>query len=228
MKIFVTGASRGIGAAIVEELANKDTELFITARSSNLLEKIADTARSKGSKVQWFACDLLNDHSIQGLIDTVKSSFGIPEYIILNAGVAKVKPVLATTKDEFDLQMNLNLRANFLIVSGLVPYMKPGSGLILIGSIASQRVFPNWGVYCASKHALRALAIALRMELKPRGIRVTVINPGAVRTELWDGVQDPKFDLMLNPKDVARWVKRVIYEPPHSDVDEITITPLSR
>ena len=227
-KVLITGASRGIGAAIVQELADTSTELFLTARSDSLLEKVAKIAQSRGSKVQWFPCDLLDDKAIQSLIDNVKKSFGIPDYIVLNAGIARVKPVIDTSQEEFDLQMNLNVRANFLIVREFVPFMKPGSALIFIGSIASQRVFPNWGVYCASKHALRALATALRMELKQRGIRVTLINPGAVRTDLWDGVPNPNFELMLNPEDVARWVKRVIYDPPHSDVDEITITPLSR
>lgn len=228
MKVLVTGASKGIGSAIVEEIANRDIELFITARSSSLLAEVARKAQDKGARVHSFACDLLNDLSVQNLIENVKNSIGIPDYIVLNAGVARVKPVLTTTLKEFDLQMNLNVRANFLILSEIVPYMKPGSGLIFIGSIASQKVFPSWGVYCATKHALRALALALRLELKQQGIKVTIINPGAVRTELWAGVQNPRYDLMLNPMDVARWVKRVIHEPPHSDVDEITITPFNR
>ncbi len=229
-RIVITGASRGIGRATVLALAGPDTAFFLTGRDPEALAEVAQNARSQGADTESLTGDLTDTtflKKLAGAIETWAGSTGL-DAVILNAGVARVKPILETTLEDYDLQMDLNVRAAFYLAKRCSPLLNPYGLLVFVGSIAGHRVFPNWGVYCATKHALRALAKAFRIELKPQKIRVTLISPGAVDTDLWQDIPNPRRENMLLAEDVAQWIRYAVESPERVDVEEVILTPTER
>jgi len=224
---LVTGATRGIGLAIARALAAEGCNLVLTARSGKTLTRVG---RELGrGKIRVFAqpCDVRDPHSVDSLFRSVRADFPRLDIVINNAGIGHAnlridqlpypvwKDVLAT-----------NLDGIFLVTQAALGMMKRGGTIVNNLSISAHRVFAGSGAYTASKHAALGLTNTLREELRPRGIRVIGLLPGATDTDIWKALwpQAPKRK-MLSPETVARAVMEAILLPANSTVETLEILP---
>ncbi len=220
----VTGASRGIGAAIATALAGAGATVVRLARS------LAD-----GEEGPFFnlTCDLTDSTLLKRATDEVLAEFGPPHIVVNNAGGFLLRLFEETTAQELEEQLALNLVAPFNVTRAFLPAMRSaGRGhLVTIGSIADHAAFPENAAYAASKFGLRGLHETLVAEYRGTGIRLTLVSPGPTDTELWDPF-DPDLRAgftprakMLQPGDVAEAVVFAVTRPSHVVVSEIRVGP---
>jgi short-subunit dehydrogenase len=221
-RILITGASRGIGRAIAEKLAGPDVVLLLHGRDQKALEETAASAKLNGARCELLICDLSKPALIEKLITQVNSA---PlDVLVNNAGVGLAKPLDEITLDEWNFTVAVNITAPFLLCKGLVPRMSSGASIVNILSGAARIGFPGWASYCMSKFALDGFSKALREELRPRGIRVINIYPGATDTDIWDQVPgDWPREKMMRPESVAMAVKAALEQPSNILVEDITL-----
>jgi NADP-dependent 3-hydroxy acid dehydrogenase YdfG len=227
---LVTGASRGIGAAVARQLGAAGARVVLLARNVDALRELAAEI---GPRATVAPCDL----SRPDAIDTTRAALerlGVdaPDILVNNAAAFFVTPAHETTVDAFRDLLELNLTAPFAFVRAFLPAMRTrGSGhLVTIGSIADRVAFPGNAAYAASKFGLRALHEVLRAELKGSGVRVSLVSPGPVDTPLWDAVDastrvghTARAD-MLSADDVAAAVRFVVSAPESLNVDELRLS----
>lgn len=227
---LVTGASRGIGAAVARRLVAEGAQVGVLARSEGALRTLAGEL---GARAFAIPCDV-------GAADAgavVTRAFAAecprgPDILVNNAGAFRVAPAMDTSLADFRGTIETNLVAPFALVSALLPGMRTqGTGhVVTIGSIADRAIFPGNAAYSASKFGLRALHEVLRMELRGSGVRATLVSPGAVNTDLWDPIDpdnQPGFTpraQMLAPDDVADAVMYALLAPPTVNVDELRLS----
>ena len=221
-RILITGASRGIGRAIAEKLAAPNISLLLHGRDATALKETATVAERAGAKVEFLLYDLSRPTEVEKLIGQVGTA---PlDVLINNAGVGMVNPLEQVTLADWDLTVAVNITAPFLLCKGLVPRMTSGASIVNILSGAARIGFPGWTSYCMSKFALDGFAKALREELRPRGIRVINIYPGATDTDIWDQVPgDWPREKMMRPESVAMAVKSALDQPSNILVEDITL-----
>lgn len=180
--ILVTGASSGIGAATVEALAQRGFVVYAGVRND------ADAAhvRALHPNVRPLHLDVTDAHAIAAAARAVQSD-GVPLVgLVNNAGVAFGGPLETLPVDELRTQFDVNVIGAMAVTQGFLPLLRAQrSCIVFIGSIAGRIAMPYFAPYCASKAALRALTAALRMELAPSRIDVTLIEPGSVATPIW-------------------------------------------
>lgn len=215
---IVTGASRGIGRAIVEAFVREGARVVGVARSRATLEELAASLNKDrpGAFVPEVA-DVTSAADARRVTDQAIARFGRVDILVNNAGVGHFAPVAELAEEAWDEMMAVNLKGPFLWTKAVLPHMmeRRDGHIIMISSVAGTTTFPEGAGYCASKWGLMALADTLRQEVKPYELRVTAICPGSVQT--WFGGTEPK-DYSLRPEDVAQAVldvaaapKRVIY-----------------
>jgi len=227
---LVTGASRGIGAAIARRLAREGARVALVARDERALELLA--AELGGGAVA-AACDL----RLPGSADVVQAALDdlgadAPDILVNNAGAFLVAPVHETSIDVFRDTLELNLTSPFAFVSAFLPEMRRrGAGhVVTIGSIADRATFPGNAAYAASKHGVRALHEVLRAELRGSGVRVSLVSPGPVNTDLWDAIDPDHREgftpraQMLDADAVADAVAYVVTAPLQLNVDELRLS----
>jgi NADP-dependent 3-hydroxy acid dehydrogenase YdfG len=221
---LVTGASRGIGRAVATALAGAGARLTLLARDSTQLETLAADLHAKAIR-----CDVGKGSDVARALGEIGES---PDIVVNNAGRFQPLPIEATTEDEFEHALAVNLLAPFRLVRALLPSMRErGRGdIVSIGSIADHMAFPGNAAYGASKHGLRALHDVLRMELRGTGVRVTLVSPGPVDTSLWDEIDPDSRDgftpraRMLSPNAVAAAVLYAVSQPPEVDVELVRLS----
>ena len=227
---LVTGASRGIGAAVARQLGAAGARVVLVARNADALRALAAEI-GRDSVVA--PCDL----SDPGSPDTVRAALdqlGIdaPDILVNNAAAFFVTPAHETSVHAFRDLLELNLTAPFAFVHTFLPAMRARrtGHLVTIGSIADRTAFPGNAAYAASKFGLRALHEVLRAELKGSGVRASLVSPGPVDTPLWDAV-DANTRVghtaraeMLTPDDVASAVRFVVSAPATLNVDELRLS----
>lgn len=216
--VLVTGASRGIGARVVERLAGEGARPWLLGRSRGALEALA--ARTGGTVV---VADLADDAALWHALDRLQEQAGgAPDLVVNAAGVFGLSPVARENVRSLDDHLAVNLRGAFLVVRALLPAMlERGSGLIVnVGSVAGRKAFPANGAYAASKFGLRGFHEVLLEETRGTGVRATLLEPAATDTPLWDPL-DPDRDpalpsraAMLSADDVAEAVLFVATRPP--------------
>lgn len=220
----VTGASRGIGAAVAAALAAAGATVARLARS-------LDDAR-EGPFLDC-RCDVADPLAVQTAGARVRREAGVPDILVSNAGAFLLKPFEDTTPDEFRTQLDVNLAGVFLVARTFLPAMREaGRGdYVTIGSIADHEALPGNAAYAASKWGARGLHATLAAELEGSGIRCTLLSPGATDTPLWAPLDpDARADLpdrtaMLQPDDVAEAVHWVVTRPARVRIPLLRIMP---
>lgn len=210
MTALVTGASRGIGRAVALALAAEDAALVVSSRGGRALHETA--AATGGLAVP---ADLARLAEIDRLVEAARTHFGeVPQALVNAGGCFDLAPVEQLPMADFERHLQVNLRAPFALVRALLPEMLArGSGhLVQVGSEAGRQASPGNAAYSASKYGLRGLYEVLRLELAGTGVRATLVEPGAVDTEAWDGWEErlghdlPADEAMLRAEIVAEAV----------------------
>lgn len=230
----VTGGNRGLGRYMVEAMVREGATVIATSRqgsgpsSDNRdFDGNAETDGIATGQVFHEALDVLSEESVLALFERLESRFQRIDVWVNNAGVGVFKPVVDTSVQEFDWVMNTNVRGLFLCSREAYRHMKARGGgrIINIASIAGYTPIPENGVYGASKYAVRGFSQILNEEGKEFGVRVSVVSPGAVWTEIWDGREGFSPADMLQPQDVAESVLDIASRPLHVRIDEVKIVP---
>jgi NADP-dependent 3-hydroxy acid dehydrogenase YdfG len=226
----VTGASRGIGAAISSAIAGEGARVVLLARNETTLKEAAK--RLKGSIP--ITCDVTDPNSVEMAAKQIRSELGgAPDILVNNAGIFGVSVIEETTADFFVKTIGTNLVAPFLFVRAFLADMKKRKSghIVTIGSIADRSIFTGNAAYSAAKFGLRAVHEVLRAELRETGVRASLISPAATDTDIWDTVTvtDPvgkphSKRPMLDADDVAAAVIFALTQPPKVNVDELRLS----
>lgn len=226
----VTGAGRGIGAAIAQKLAALGAAVILCGRTRASLERTATAIRSVRGQANVQECDVTDLGSVQKLVASVESTFRRTDILVNNAGVGSFStPLHELTPQAWEKLLNTNLRGVFYTIRGFAPMMiRAKSGHIInISSLAGKNPLPNGAAYAASKWGLNGLSYSVAEELRVYNIRVSVVCPGSVNTEL-DPHMGKKTERMLKPEDVAHAVGMLVTQQPQSFVSEVLIRPTQK
>jgi 3-oxoacyl-[acyl-carrier protein] reductase len=225
---IVTGAGRGIGRAIARALAGEGAMVVLAARSRADLATVAAEIREAGGRALAVPTDVTQDTAVEALVEQALGPANRVDILVTSAGAASFGPLVDTKPADWDAMLALNLRAAIMCCRAVLPAMiRQRAGTILnLSSIASRRALPGSAVYTASKAGLEAFSRVLAEELRPHGVRVGVLVPGAVDTPIWDAMgSTPPRDKMLRADDVARAALLMVTLPPHATLEELTLLP---
>ena len=236
----VTGASSGIGYATALALARGGAKVALGARRQDRLEDLKTKIVQEGGQALSCKVDVANRQECQAFIDLVINEWGRIDILVNNAGLMPLSLVKNIKVDEWDRMVDVNIKGVLYCTAAALPHMiKAKSGHIVnVSSVAGRLVFPGGSVYCATKHAITAFSEGLRQELSVRkNIRVSCIEPGVVATELTDTITDESLKGFvenakkmeaLQSEDISRAILYAVESPPHVNVNEILIRPVSQ
>jgi 3-oxoacyl-[acyl-carrier protein] reductase len=226
----ITGAGRGIGAAIALELSRLGAIAVLCGRTLGALQSSAQAIAQAGGTAELVSCDVTSFGSVEAAARQVEGSFGRVDILVNNAGVGGFGgPLHQLAPDAWEDILNTNLRGVFYTTRAFVPMMiRARSGHIInISSLAGKNTLPNGAAYAASKWGLNGLSYSLAEELRSYNIRVAVICPGSTNTDLSPHAgKDPSK--MLQPEDVAHAVAMLVTQAPQSFVSEILMRPTQK
>jgi 3-oxoacyl-[acyl-carrier protein] reductase len=227
---IVTGAGRGIGAAIASKLANLGATAVVCGRTRAALESTVTSIVQAGGKAEVVVCDVTSLQSIEAVAKQVESTFGRADILVNNAGIGGFGgPLHQLSPDGWDQILNTNLRGVFYAVRAFAPLMiRARAGHIInISSLAGKNPLPNGAAYAASKWGLNGLSYSVAEELRSHNIRVAVVCPGSTNTDLSPHAgKDPSK--MLQPEDVAHAVAMLVTQSPQSFISEILMRPTQK
>ncbi|OGF57215.1 MAG: NAD(P)-dependent oxidoreductase [Candidatus Fraserbacteria bacterium RBG_16_55_9] len=235
--VFVTGASSGIGAACAEAFSGQGAKILMAARRIERLETLAKRLPTKCHCVQ---LDVTNHEQVQEVIRSLPSGWQEIDILLNNAGLSRGLDRLHEGKrQDWEEMIDTNVKGLLYITRVVVPGMltRGGGHIINIGSTAGHEVYPGGNVYCATKHAVRALTQGLKMDLLGTPLRVSLVDPGLVETEfsvvrfhgdteraraVYKGIQP------LTPRDVAEVVLFCATRPPHVNINDVILMPIAQ
>jgi 3-oxoacyl-[acyl-carrier protein] reductase len=226
----ITGAGRGIGAAIAVELAELGASAVLCGRTVEQLESTAKAIAQAGGKAEVVPCDVSDLKSVKAAAQRVEASLSRVDILVNNAGIGGFGgPLHQLPPDEWDAILNTNLRGVFYTTCAFAPMMiQARSGHIInISSLAGKNALPNGAAYAASKWGLNGLSYSMAEELRAHNIRVAVICPGSTNTDLSPHAGKDQSK-MLQPEDVAHAVAMLVTQSPQSFVSEILLRPTQK
>lgn len=226
----ITGAGRGIGAAIAIKLAAMGARTILCGRTQVSLEKTAAVIQGSGGQNAVIECDLTDLCSVESLAEHVGRDFGRLDILVNNAGVRGPQGSLhELPPDGWDSIVNTNLRGVYYTIRTFAPLMiRARSGHIInISSLAGKNPIPNGAAYAASKWGLNGLSYSVAEELRAHNIRVSVICPGSVHTE-FSPHSGKDAEKMLQASDVAHAVAMIVTQAPQSFASEILLRPTQK
>lgn len=225
---IVTGAGRGIGRAVALAFAREGAAVALAARTASELETVAAQIKSRTGRALAVPTDVTREESVAALVEKVLAEFRKVDILVTAAGVATFAPLVDTKAEDWDRMVAVNVRGVFLACRAVLPpMMRQRRGTIInVASVAAKRVIPGNAAYAASKHAVLGLTQVLAEEMRPHGVRVGALCPGAVDTPLWDGVPNPPDrSRMLRPEDVAEAAVLMASLPPGASLEDLTLLP---
>lgn len=243
---IVTGASSGIGEATALALGKAGCRLVLAARRADRLKDLEQRIVREGGHAVSVTCDVADREQVRAMVEETMSDFGRIDILINNAGVMPLSPLAKTRFDDWDRMIDVNIRGALSCMGLVLPVMleQKSGHIVNVSSVAGRIVFPTGAVYCGTKHALHAISEGLRAEMALHDppmldIRVTIIAPGVVRTELPDSITDEESRKAtkemfanranaLESEDIAQAIMYALTAPKHVDVNEILIRPTSQ
>ncbi len=233
----ITGASSGIGEATAEALAAEGAAVVVAARREDRLVDLVGRIEGNGGRALAAVCDVTDESQAHGLIRKAQETFGSVDILVNNAGVMLLSAVGKGLSDEWRRMFDVNVMGLLYATDAAIDAMKrqQSGHLVNISSVAGRKVSrTSSGVYAGTKHAVGAISEGLRQELLEDNIRVTIVEPGAVATELPDHItdEDAREGLggllqleILQAEDIANAILYAVTQPPRVSVNEILIRP---
>jgi len=238
----VTGATSGIGAATARRLASDGASVAILGRREERLRDLAAELRDIGqADVTRITADVSDRDAVERAAVSIRDKLGRVDLVVANAGVMLPAPFEQADTDEWDRMIDTNVRGLLATDRAFATDLLEAAAvdgpadLVHVGSIGGHMVFPNYGVYAATKAAVAHLTRNLRAELGPRGVRVKNVEPGLVRTELGDQTSDAGLRDSLTtwrdeigalpPEDIAEAIAFAVAAPPRMNVAELIVLP---
>ena len=177
----VTGGNSGIGFASAKLFAEQGAQVVITGRRQAALD---EAVRSIGPAAVAICGDVADPAHHRAVADLVRERFGAADIYMANAGVNTITPSGEVSEAEYDMQFGINARGTFFGVQAIAPHLRERASIILVGSLASDKVLDGHAVYAGTKAAIGAFARSWALEFKDRGIRVNMLSPGPTETEI--------------------------------------------
>jgi NADP-dependent 3-hydroxy acid dehydrogenase YdfG len=238
---LITGATSGLGRAIALRLAKEEYDVIITGRREDRLEELEKEIEIKyGARVYALCFDVRVYAEVEKAITGLPEEWSAIDVLVNNAGLAVgLAPIQEGIIDDWERMIDTNIKGLLYVTRTVSPGMvaRKSGHIINIGSIAGKDVYPNGGVYCATKHAVDALSRAMRMDMLPYNIKVTQVCPGAVETEfslvrfkgdraradqVYAGFEN------LVAEDIAEAVSFAVLQPPHVDIQDMLVMPTAQ
>jgi 3-oxoacyl-[acyl-carrier protein] reductase len=223
----VTGAGRGIGAAIARELARRGAQAVLCGRTPARLIETANAIAQDGSRAEVAECDVTLLASVEAVAKRIDDKFGRVDILVNNAGIGGFGvPLHQLAPEAWDEILDTNLRGVYYAIRAFVPGMiRARSGHIInISSIAGRNALPNGAAYAASKWGLNGLTFSVAEELRVHNVRVSVICPGSTHTDL-SPHEGKDSSRMLQPEDIAHVVTMLVTQAPQSFASEVILRP---
>lgn len=235
--ILISGATSGIGKATAELLAKTGRLLILTGRRIERLEILKSELESKGAEIFIASFDIRNRKETEQFVDSIPDVFRNIRVLINNAGLAAgLAAVQDGDPDDWDQMIDTNVKGLLYLSRAVIPLLEKveGAQIVNVSSIAGKEVYPNGNVYCASKFAVDALTKSMRIDLLPKGIRVSSVCPGMVETEfslvrfkgdaqratnVYKGLQP------LHAEDIAEAIRYIIESPFRISIADMLIFP---
>jgi short-subunit dehydrogenase len=209
--VMITGASSGIGRGLAVELGRRGAKLGLVARRADVLDDVAHEIEALGSKAIALPADVQNGDSVRAVADKLRANLGPIDVLIANAGIGGNIDAAELRGEQVAGVINVNVIGVANCVAAVIPEMvSRGQGqLVAISSLAAYRGLPKSAAYCASKAAVSALFESLRLDLQPRGIDVTIIHPGFIKTPLTAG-RHAQMPFLMELDDAVKKIVRAI------------------
>lgn len=208
---MITGASSGIGRGLALELARRGAKLGLIARRVDALNELVSEIETMGSKAVAFPADVQDSSSLAAAVESLTTALGPIDVLIANAGIGPTKHAAELRGEEVAEVININVIGATNSATAVVPQMvaRCAGHLVVISSLAAYRGLPKSAAYCASKAAVSAFFESFRLDLEPRGIAVTIIHPGFIKTALTSGRQ-AQLPYLLELDDAVKKIVRAI------------------
>ncbi|MCQ2272268.1 MAG: SDR family NAD(P)-dependent oxidoreductase [Bacteroidales bacterium] len=239
--VFITGATSGFGEAIAYRLAQHNVNMIITGRTESKLKEVAaNIEKATKTKVLPLVFDVQDYAQCEEAINSIPAEFKPIDVLINNAGLAvELNPVHQGALEDWERMINTNIKGLLYVTRLISPQMieQKHGHIINLGSTASHEVYYGGNVYCATKHAVKALTAGMRTDFLPYGIRVSQISPGAAETNFsvirfhGDKAKADKVYEGYDPlvaEDIADAAEYILTRPPHMCINEIIITPTAQ
>jgi NADP-dependent 3-hydroxy acid dehydrogenase YdfG len=242
---LVTGASSGIGEATARALADEGAAVAIVARRKDRLDELARELEQRGGRALAIETDVTDQEQANGAVERAVRELGRLDVVVNNAGVMLLGPIVDAPTEEWDRMIDLNLKGLMYITNAALPHLieaaagqpREVADLINISSVAGRVARAGSGVYNLTKHGVGAVSESLRQELATRHVRVSVVEPGAVETELSSHVREDVREQMmqrfagierLKAEDIAEAIAYIVTRPQRVAINEVLIRPIEQ
>ena len=224
---LVTGATRGIGCAIAEALAAAGADVVVAARTSSDVERVAgEVDADSAGRVIGVAADVSRPEDCLRLVQETVDALGRLDILVNNAGVGVMASIEELSVEDWQAQIDTNLRGVYCCSKAAVPHLKAKEGWIInIGSLAGRNPFAGGSGYNASKFGLVGMTEAMMLDLRQSGIRVSMLMPGSVNTRFGGGYPDGGRSWALGADDVASAVLHLLSYPANAHVSRVEMRP---
>ncbi len=243
--VLVTGASSGIGEATARTLAAQGAKVALVARRAERLEKLASEIAGHGHTALAIEADITDQQQAIAAVERTVGDFGRLDVLVNNAGVMLLGPMADAPTEEWDRMIDINLKGLLYMTHAATPHLLEAvedaprgvSDIVNISSVAGRVASAGAGVYNLTKFGVGAVSESMRQELSRKGVRITIIEPGAVSTELVDHLRPEirdsvreRFDDIktLEAVDIAGAIEYAVTRPAHMSVNEILIRPTAQ
>lgn len=226
-KIWITGASSGIGKSVAIAFANSGYNVYATARRKEKLELLPNAIQER-AVINSYQVDISSKEDVFSFVDKTFGDEGI-DCLINNAGITSFKKVENNSIEDIGSIIQTNLLGSIYSIKSVLPLMiKKNKGTIInILSVVTEKIFQQSGAYSASKAGLKAFSQVLREEVRKYNIRVINVYPAATDTNIWSEENKTKFaHRMMNPNDVANMILSIYKQPGNLVTEEIVLRPI--